>query len=125
MPSIDDRMRKRFILMNSDAALRQAVESSIPEKWEMTEATDLDAFDEWQEILLHRFMLLNLEDPQISDPVELIDMIRREHQLNIPIFCLGGSRELRDRARSARADRFFDREEGLQRLPEFFQQFAW
>ncbi|MBE7563459.1 hypothetical protein RIE95_08385 [Acidithiobacillus thiooxidans] len=125
MPSIDDRMRKRFILMNSDAALRQAVESSIPEKWEMTEATDLDAFDEWQEILLHRFMLLNLEDPQISDPVELIDMIRREHQLNIPIFCLGGSRELRDQARSARADRFFDREEGLQRLPEFFQQFAW
>ncbi|MDD2750337.1 MAG: hypothetical protein PHX24_09685, partial [Acidithiobacillus sp.] len=66
MPSIDDRMRKRFILMNSDAALRQEVESSIPEKWEMTEATDLDAFDEWQEILLHRFMLLNLEDPQIS-----------------------------------------------------------
>lgn len=125
MPSINDRMRKRFILMNSDAALRQAVESSIPEKWEMTEATDLDAFDEWQEILLHRFMLLNLEDPQISDPVELIDMIRREHQLNIPIFCLGGSRELRDQARSARADRFFDREEGLQRLPEFFQQFAW
>ncbi|MBU2840482.1 hypothetical protein HF670_13185 [Acidithiobacillus thiooxidans] len=125
MPSIDDRMRKRFILMNSDAALRQEVESSIPEKWEMTEATDLDAFDEWQEILLHRFMLLNLEDPQISDPVELIDMIRREHQLNIPIFCLGGSRELRDQARSARADRFFDREEGLQRLPEFFQQFAW
>jgi hypothetical protein len=125
MPSIDDRMRKRFILMNSDAALRQAVESSIPEKWEMTEATDLDAFDEWQEILLHRFMLLNMEDPQISDPVELIDMIRREHQLNIPIFCLGGSRELRDQARSARADRFFDREEGLQRLPEFFQQFAW
>ncbi|MBU2743211.1 hypothetical protein HF673_18395 [Acidithiobacillus thiooxidans] len=125
MPSIDDRMRKRFILMNSDAALSQAVESSIPEKWEMTEATDLDAFDEWQEILLHRFMLLNMEDPQISDPVELIDMIRREHQLNIPIFCLGGSRELRDQARSARADRFFDREEGLQRLPEFFQQFAW
>ncbi|MBU2760071.1 hypothetical protein [Acidithiobacillus sulfurivorans] len=125
MPSIDDRMRKRFILMNSDLALRQAVESSTPEKWEMTEATDLDAFDEWQEILLHRFMLLNLEDPQISDPVELIDMIRREHQLNIPIFCLGGSRELRDQARSARADRFFDREEGLQRLPEFFQQFAW
>ncbi len=125
MPSIEDRMRKRFILMNSDPALRQVVESAIPEKWEMTEATDLDAFEEWQEILLHRFMLLNLEDPQISDPVELIDVIRREYQLNIPIFCLGGSRERRDKARSARADRFFDRDEGLQRLPEFFQQFAW
>ncbi|PKY10656.1 hypothetical protein B1757_08750 [Acidithiobacillus marinus] len=125
MPSIEERMRKRFILMNSDAVLRQAVAKAIPEKWEMTEATDLEAFEEWQEILLHRFMLLNLEDPQISDPVELIDQIRREYQLNIPIFCLGGSREIRDQARSARADRFFDREEGLQRLPEFFQQFAW
>lgn len=125
MPSIEERMRKRFILMNSDAVLRQAVAEAIPEKWEMTEATDLEAFEEWQEILLHRFMLLNLEDPQISDPVELIDQIRREYQLNIPIFCLGGSREIRDQARSARADRFFDREEGLQRLPEFFQQFAW
>lgn len=125
MPSIEERMRKRFILMNSDAVLRQAVAEAIPEKWEMTEATDLEAFEEWQEILLHRFMLLNLEDPQISDPVEMIDQIRREYQLNIPIFCVGGSREMRDKARSARADRFFDREEGLQRLPEFFQQFAW
>ena len=125
MPSIEERMRKRFILMNSDAVLRQAVAEAVPEKWEMTEATDLEAFEEWQEILLHRFMLLNLEDPQISDPVEMIDQIRREYQLNIPIFCVGGSREMRDKARSARADRFFDREEGLQRLPEFFQQFAW
>ena len=125
MPSIEERMRKRFILMNSDAVLRQAVAEAIPEKWEMTEATDMEAFEEWQEILLHRFMLLNLEDPQISDPVEMIDQIRREYQLNIPIFCVGGSREMRDKARSARADRFFDREEGLQRLPEFFQQFAW
>lgn len=125
MPSIEERMRKRFILMNSDAVLRQAVAEAIPEKWEMTEATDLEAFEEWQEILLHRFMLLNLEDPQISYPVEMIDQIRREYQLNIPIFCVGGSREMRDKARSARADRFFDREEGLQRLPEFFQQFAW
>ncbi|MBN2678827.1 hypothetical protein HHS34_003410 [Acidithiobacillus montserratensis] len=125
MPSIEERMRKRFILMNSDAVLRQAVAEAIPEKWEMTEATDLEAFEEWQEILLHRFMLLNLEDPQISDPVEMIDQIRREYQLNIPILCVGGSREMRDKARSARADRFFDREEGLQRLPEFFQQFAW
>ncbi|WP_414039914.1 hypothetical protein ACJU26_12255 [Acidithiobacillus sp. M4-SHS-6] len=125
MPSIEERMRKRFILMNGDPVLRQAVEAAIPEKWEVTEATGLEAFEEWQEILLHRFMLLNLEDPQINDPIELIDQIRREYQLNIPIFCLGGTREIRDRARSARADRFFDREEGLQRLPEFFQQFAW
>ncbi|AEM48554.1 hypothetical protein Acife_2460 [Acidithiobacillus ferrivorans SS3] len=125
MPSISDRMRKRFILMASDPELRAAVVTTTPEGWEMTEATDLDDLGDWQEVLLHRFMLLNLDDPEIEDPIELIDTLRREYQLNIAIFCLGGSQERRDAARSARADRFFDRDTGLQRLPEFFAQFGW
>ncbi|CDQ12001.1 conserved protein of unknown function [Acidithiobacillus ferrivorans] len=125
MPSISDRMRKRFILMASDPELRVAVVTTTPEGWEMTEATDLDDLGDWQEVLLHRFMLLNLDDPEIGDPIELIDTLRREYQLNIAIFCLGGSQERRDAARSARADRFFDRDTGLQRLPEFFAQFGW
>ena len=125
MPSISDRMRKRFILMASDPELRAVVVTTTPEGWEMTEATDLDDLGDWQEVLLHRFMLLNLDDPEIEDPIELIDTLRREYQLNIAIFCLGGSQERRDAARSARADRFFDRDVGLQRLPEFFAQFGW
>ncbi|MEB8534802.1 hypothetical protein [Acidithiobacillus ferriphilus] len=125
MPSISDRMRKRFILMASDPELRAVVATTTPEGWEMTEATDLDDLGDWQEVLLHRFMLLNLDDPEIADPIELIDTLRREYQLNIAVFCLGGSQERRDAARSARADRFFDRDVGLQRLPEFFAQFGW
>ncbi|MEB8476471.1 MAG: hypothetical protein ACYC45_07375 [Acidithiobacillus ferriphilus] len=125
MPSISDRMRKRFILMASDPELRAVVVTTTPEGWEMTEATDLDDLGDWQEVLLHRFMLLNLDDPEIADPIELIDTLRREYQLNIAVFCLGGSQERRDAARSARADRFFDRDVGLQRLPEFFAQFGW
>ena len=125
MPSISDRMRKRFILMASDPELRAVVVTTTPEGWEMTEATDLDDLGDWQEVLLHRFMLLNLDDPEIADPIELIDTLRREYQLNIAVFCLGGSQERRDAARSVRADRFFDRDVGLQRLPEFFAQFAW
>ena len=125
MPSISDRMRKRFILMASDPELRAVVATTTPEGWEMTEATDLDDLGDWQEVLLHRFMLLNLDDPEIADPIELIDTLRREYQLNIAVFCLGGSQERRDAARSARADRFFDRDAGLQRLPEFFALFGW
>ncbi len=125
MPSISDRMRKRFILMASDPELHAAVVAAMPEGWEMTEATDLDDLGDWQEVLLHRFMLLNLDDPEILDPIELIDSLRREYQLNIAIFCLGGSQEQRDAARSARADRFFDRDAGLQHLPEFFALFGW
>jgi hypothetical protein len=118
-------MRKRFILMASDPELRAVVVTTTPEGWEMTEATDLDDLGDWQEVLLHRFMLLNLDDPEIADPIALIDTLRREYQLNIAVFCLGGSQERRDAARSARADRFFDRDVGLQRLPEFFAQFGW
>ena len=125
MLSISDRMRKRFILMASDPELRAVVVTTTPEGWEMTEATDLDDLGDWQEVLLHRFMLLNLDDPEIADPIELIDTLRREYQLNIAVFCLGGSQERRDAARSVRADRFFDRDVGLQRLPEFFAQFGW
>ncbi|MDA8245865.1 hypothetical protein [Acidithiobacillus sp.] len=125
MPSISDRMRKRFILMASDPELRAVVVTTTPEGWEMTGATDLDDLGDWQEVLLHRFMLLNLDDPEIADPIELIDTLRREYQLNIAVFCLGGSQERRDAARSVRADRFFDRDVGLQRLPEFFAQFGW
>ena len=126
MPSISDRMRKRFILMAGDPELRAAVVAATPEGWGMTEATDLDSLGDWQEVLLHRFLLLSLDDdPRIEDPIELIDTLRQEYQLNIAIFCLGGSPERRDAARSARADRFFDRDTGLQRLPEFFAQFGW
>ena len=60
MPSISDRMRKRFILMASDPELRSAVVAATPEGWEMTESTDLDGLGDWQTVLLHRFMLLNL-----------------------------------------------------------------
>ncbi|MCK9189532.1 hypothetical protein [Acidithiobacillus sp.] len=125
MPSIGDRMRKRFILMASDPELHAAVVAGMPEDWEMTEATNLDDLGDWQDVLLHRFMLLNLDDPEIVEPIELIDTLRREYQLNIAIFCLGGSQEQRNAARSARADRFFDRDAGLQRLPEFFALFGW
>ncbi len=125
MPSISDRMRKRFILMASDPELRSAVVAATPEGWEMTESTDLDGLGDWQTVLLHRFMLLNLEDPEIEDPIEIIDILRREYQLNLAIFCLGGSQEQQDRARSVRADRFFDRATGLRRLPDFFAQFGW
>jgi hypothetical protein len=118
-------MRKRFILMASDPELHAAVVAGMPEDWEMTEATNLDDLGDWQDVLLHRFMLLNLDDPEIVEPIELIDTLRREYQLNIAIFCLGGSQEQRNAARSARADRFFDRDAGLQRLPEFFALFGW
>lgn len=125
MPSITDRMRKRFIVVSSDGDLNGAIAAAAPAGWEMVAVTDLEDLGAWQEILLHRFLLLNLDDTVVEDPVGLVDTIRREYQLNIAIFCMGGDQGQRDAARMARADRFFGREETLARLPEFFAQFGW
>lgn len=125
MPSITDRMRKRFIVMSSDVDLNAAIAAATPAGWEMVAVTDLEDLGAWQEILLHRFLLLNLDDAVVDDPVGLVDTLRREYQLNIAIFCIGGDQERRDAARMARADRFFGREETLARLPGFFAQFGW
>jgi hypothetical protein len=118
-------MRKRFIVVSSDVDLNAAIAAAAPAGWEMVAVTDLEDLGAWQEILLHRFLLLNLDDTVVEDPVGLVDTIRREYQLNIAIFCMGGDQGQRDAARMARADRFFGREETLARLPEFFAQFGW
>lgn len=123
MPSIEDRLRKRLIWMSNDEAMLAEVRKSLPPEWSLTAALGVEDFDDWQEILLHRFLVLDLDDSAV-DPA-LIDEIRREHQLNIPIFCYGGSEEQRLEARSARADRFFDKGEILARLPDFLRQFSW
>ncbi len=83
MPSIRDRMRKRFIVVSSDRDLNGAIAAAVPAGWEMVAVTDLEDLGAWQEILLHRFLLLNLDDAVVEDPVGLVDTIRREYQLNI------------------------------------------
>ena len=123
MPTIQDRLRKRLIWMSTDEAMLSAARAALPPEWSLTAALAVEEFDDWQEILLHRFLMLDLDDPTI-DP-GIVDEIRREHQLNIPIFCYGGNEEQRLAARSARADRFFEKDEILARLPEFLRQFSW
>ena len=123
MPTIQDRLRKRLIWMSTDETMLSAARAALPPEWSLTAALSVEDFDDWQEILLHRFLMLDLDDPAI-DPA-IIDEIRREHQLNIPTFCYGGRVEQRLAARSARADRFFEKDEILARLPEFLRQFSW
>jgi len=125
MASIQDRLRKRFLWMSSDEGLRAEVEGRLLPGWEMESGLDLEDFGDWQEILLRRFLLLDLEDPAIADPIGIIDTLRREYQLNIPIFCFGGDENRRLEARQARADRFFTRTEIADRLADFQKQFGW
>ncbi|AEK58984.1 MULTISPECIES: hypothetical protein [Acidithiobacillus] len=125
MASIGDRLRKRFLWMSSDEALRAQAQARLLPGWEMECGVDLEDFGDWQEILLRRFLVLDLDDAAIADPIATIDTLRREYQLNIPVFCFGGDNERRLEARQARADRFFARDEIADRLEDFQKQFGW
>ncbi|WMT48192.1 MAG: hypothetical protein RE468_06145 [Acidithiobacillus caldus] len=125
MASIGDRLRKRFLWMSSDEALRAQAQARLLPGWEMECGVDLEDFGDWQEILLRRFLVLDLDDAAIADPIVTIDTLRREYQLNIPVFCFGGDNERRLEARQARADRFFARDEIADRLEDFQKQFGW
>ncbi len=124
-PTISSRMRRRFILMSRNARLADELRAALPEKWEMNCVTSLEAIGGFEEILQHRFMLLDLEESQAFDPLDVLQELRVDLMLNLPVFCFGGAQELRDAARLARADRFFGHEEIIARLPGFCAQYGW
>jgi CheY-like chemotaxis protein len=123
-PTIASRLRRRFILVSADEALERELRAALPEAWEMVVATDLDEVGGFEELLQHRFLLLDLDHPGV-DPVATIEHVRRDLMLNLAIVCLGGDQRLRDRARLARADRFYGRAEATAAMRAFCEQFGW
>jgi CheY-like chemotaxis protein len=123
-PTIASRLRRRFILVSTDQALERELRATLPEAWEMAVTTDLDAIGGFDELLQHRFLLLDLDWPG-ADPLATIEHVRRELMLNLAIVCLGGEPGLRDRARLARADRFYARAEAAATMRAFCDQFGW
>lgn len=117
MPSIDDRLKRRLIVLSGDAGLHREVAQFMPQGWEIT--CELGDF---AEVLLHRFVLLDLDAP---DAVDAVRRIRSEMNLNVPVFCVGGDAAARDAARLARADRFFDRGQLPVLVPELCESFGW
>ncbi len=124
-PTVQDRLAKRLILMTADQALVEALRRSLPEGWSMTVCTDLEHVGEYTDVLLHRFMLLDLDEAAAFDPLAVIEQVRTEMLLNIAIFCFGGDAAARDRARLARADRFFGRDEIVERMRVYCEQYGW
>jgi len=118
-------MRRRFIVLCRDTRIEDGLRAALPEKWEMKMATALDAVGGFEEILQHRFMLLDLDETEAFDPLDVLRKLRVDLMLNLPVFCFGGAPDLQDAARLARADRFFARDEIVARLPGFCAQYAW
>jgi hypothetical protein len=124
-PTIEKRLQRRLILMTTDPELAAALRAQLPPAWEMVEVTDLDALGDWNDVLLYRFLVLDLDETEAFDPLDVIHVLRMQHMINIPVLCFGGDEVLRDEMRLARADRFFDRDEIIAVLPQFLEQYAW
>lgn len=125
LPTLEARLARKLIVMTTDAPLLGRLRAALPPGWALTECTDLSALGGYQDVLLHRFILLDLDEAQAFDPLAVIEQVRMEMMLNVPIFCFGGDPATRDQARLARADRFFEREEIVEKLKLYCDQFGW
>ncbi|HKK14199.1 MAG TPA: hypothetical protein VKA14_06010 [Gammaproteobacteria bacterium] len=124
-PTIEKRLQRRFIVMTTDPEMQRRLLETTPQGWEMAVVDDVEDLGDWHEALLYRFLLLDLDEVEAFDPLDVIRVLRMQYQINLPVFCFGGDEELRDEMRLARADRFFGREEVLERLPQFLEQYGW
>ena len=125
-PTIAARLQRKFILMSNDPALHQALLAATPEGWEMVATLNLESLGSFDQILMYRFIFLDLDClTDDFDPQDAIRQVRMEWMLNVAIFCFGGSADERDQARLNRADRFFERDDAVTRLAQFCHQYRW
>ena len=124
-PTIEKRRRRRFILMTTDSEFAARVDDRVPDAWEMVVCEDLDDVGDWNEVLLFRFLLMDLDEFDAFDPLDVIRQVRMQFQINIAVFCFGGDEDIRDEMRLSRADRCFERDELLEMLPRYFDQYGW
>lgn len=124
-PTIAARLARRFLVMTTDDDLRAALKAQVPADWEMVSITSLDQVGDWNEILLYRFLLIDLDEVFAFDPIDVIRTLRMEYLLQIAVFCFGGDADVKDEMRMSRADRFYTRDQIVTTLPQFLAQYAW
>jgi len=118
-------MKRRLAVLTTDEALLERIRAAVPEHWGVVPATSLESLGDWNDVLLYRFLLLDLDELEAFDPLDVIRMLRMEYQINTPVLCFGGDEDIQDEMRLARADRFFSREEIVDKVPQFAAQYDW
>jgi hypothetical protein len=124
-PTIEERLQKRYILMTTDESLMETARAVTPDDWQPVAVSDLEQVGEWNDILLHRFLILDADEAAAFDPVETVRLLRREYMVNIPVIAVGGDQGLRDELKMERADRFFEREQVGEVVSAFTGQYDW
>ena len=125
IPTPASRLQRRFIVMSGDASLVARLSDALPPGWAMAATRHLATLGGFHDILQYRFILLDFDDYEAFDPLDVIRQVRMELMLNIAIICFGGAPDVRDEARLARADRFFERAEIIDKMKLFCEQYGW
>ncbi|MFP4561630.1 MAG: hypothetical protein ACLFRB_04830 [Thiohalorhabdus sp.] len=123
-PTISRRLQPGFIIVTTDDAIARELKEAAGEDWQVEVVPAIEDAGEWNEILLYRFILLDLEQGA-GDPVEQLQRIRREYMINTPVLAFGGDKATWDRVRPEGADRLFERSEITAKLPEFMEALGW
>lgn len=123
-PTVASRLQRRIAFISSDLSLGATLRAALPAGWEIVQVQDLAALGDFAAVLQYRFLLLDLDDTAV-DVLGLIDAVRRELMINIAILCIGGEVAVRDAARLARADRFYERDAAVAVLLQFCGQYDW
>ena len=124
-PSITRRLQKRFILITADPARVEEARAHTPGDWEVVPADALEQVGAWNDILLHRFLILDAGGDNPYDPCALVRELRREMMVNIPVLVVGADPALQDALRQERADRFFPGDELAGVIESFTGQYDW
>ena len=123
-PTISRRLQPGFIIATTDETLVRELKEVAGDDWEVAPVAAIEDAGDWNEILLYRFILLDL-DSCAGDPAEQVRSLRQESMVNTPVFGIGGTKEEQDRVRPQGADRFFARDEIADKLPEFLAALGW
>ncbi|MFA9459890.1 hypothetical protein [Thiohalorhabdus methylotrophus] len=123
-PTINRRLQPGFIIVTTDEGAARDLKEVAGEDWQVEVVPSIEEAGEWNEILLYRFILLDLAQ-SAADPVEQLQRIRREYMINTPVLGFGGTKEVWDRVRPEGVDRLFEREEIVGKLPEFMAALGW
>lgn len=124
-PTVESRLRRRVLLMTPRAGIAEVVRAALPEGWDLVCTIEPEAAGGLEELIQFRMVLLDLAAADGWWPVDVVTQLRSDLLLNVPILCFDGDDETRDEARLARADRFFERDELMAKLPQFCAQLGW
>ncbi len=125
-PTIAARLQHKMLCVSTDEPFVGALRGALPPDWQMQLTLDLDALGSFDQLLLYRFVFLDLDcEAPGFDAQDVLRKIRMEWMLNVPVFCFGGTPDQQDEARLNRADRFFRPDEAGERLQQFCRQFGW